>query len=199
VWQQRRPCAQGVWAGLGPGSSGLDAVRGARGACWSLGPFPAARDVMHTLSDASSPRAPVAAPFACIAAREASTGKVTQVIGAVVDVQFEDGVLPSILNALEVQGHEVRLVLEVAQHLGENTVRTIAMDATEGLVRGQEVLDMETPIKIPVGEGVLGRIMNVIGEPIDERCASSIPRRPPSFTHLSPSPGPRSYGGGRKW
>ena len=95
-------------------------------------------------------------------------GKVTQVIGAVVDVQF-DGHLPAILNSLEVEGHEVRLVLEVAQHLGESTVRTIAMDATEGLVRGQKVVDTEKPISIPVGEGCLGRIMNVIGEPIDER------------------------------
>ena len=97
-----------------------------------------------------------------------ATGKVTQVIGAVVDVQFS-GHLPSILNALEVEGHEVRLVLEVAQHLGESTVRTIAMDATEGLVRGQAVVDTGKPICIPVGEGCLGRIMNVIGEPIDER------------------------------
>ena len=95
-------------------------------------------------------------------------GKVTQVIGAVVDVQF-DGHLPAILNSLEVEGHEVRLVLEVAQHLGESTVRTIAMDATEGLVRGQKVNDTEKPISIPVGAGCLGRIMNVIGEPIDER------------------------------
>jgi len=95
-------------------------------------------------------------------------GKVTQVIGAVVDVQFSDH-LPSILNSLEVEDHEIRLVLEVAQHLGESTVRTIAMDATEGLVRGQGVVDTGKPISIPVGEGCLGRIMNVIGEPIDER------------------------------
>merc|ERR1719515_682685 len=95
-------------------------------------------------------------------------GKVTQVIGAVVDVQFDDH-LPAILNSLEVQDHEIRLVLEVAQHLGESTVRTIAMDATEGLVRGQGVVDTEQPIKVPVGEGTLGRIINVIGEPIDER------------------------------
>ncbi|OUS42091.1 H+-or Na+-translocating f-type, v-type and A-type ATPase superfamily [Ostreococcus tauri] len=96
-----------------------------------------------------------------------SQGAVTQVIGAVVDVRF-DGELPSILSALEVQGHEIRLVLEVAQHLGENTVRTIAMDTTEGLVRGQPVLNMGAPIQIPVGRSTLGRIMNVIGEPIDE-------------------------------
>ena len=90
------------------------------------------------------------------------------VIGAVVDVQFDEG-LPPILNALEVQGRETRLVLEVAQHLGESTVRTIAMDGTEGLVRGQKVLDSGAPIRIPVGPETLGRIMNVIGEPIDER------------------------------
>ena len=95
-------------------------------------------------------------------------GQVTQVIGAVVDVQFDDH-LPAILNALEVEDHDIRLVLEVAQHLGENTVRTIAMDATEGLVRGQGVKDMEGPIAIPVGDKPLGRIMNVIGEAIDER------------------------------
>ena len=96
-----------------------------------------------------------------------ANGKVTQVIGAVVDVQF-DGDLPEILNALETQNNGKRLVLEVAQHLGENTVRTIAMDATEGLVRGQEVTDTGGPISIPVGNGTLGRILNVIGEPVDE-------------------------------
>lgn len=90
------------------------------------------------------------------------------VIGAVVDVQFEDE-LPSILNALEVENRSPRLVLEVAQHLGESTVRTIAMDGTEGLVRGQKVVDTGAPITIPVGPETLGRIMNVIGEPIDER------------------------------
>ncbi len=95
------------------------------------------------------------------------TGRITQVIGAVVDVQFE-GHLPAILNALETKNGGNRLVLEVAQHLGGSTVRTIAMDATEGLVRGQEVTDTGTPITVPVGVGTLGRIMNVIGEPIDE-------------------------------
>jgi F-type H+-transporting ATPase subunit beta len=94
-------------------------------------------------------------------------GRVTQVMGAVVDVQFE-GHLPAILNSLETKNGGNRLVLEVAQHLGESTVRTIAMDATEGLVRGQEVTDTGEPIAIPVGDGTLGRIMNVIGEPIDE-------------------------------
>jgi F-type H+-transporting ATPase subunit beta len=94
-------------------------------------------------------------------------GRVTQVMGAVVDVQFE-GHLPAILNSLETKNGGNRLVLEVAQHLGENTVRTIAMDATEGLVRGQEVSDTGQPIAVPVGDGTLGRIMNVIGEPVDE-------------------------------
>ncbi len=95
-------------------------------------------------------------------------GRVSQVIGAVVDVEF-DGVLPAILNALETENNGARLVLEVAQHLGENTVRTIAMDSTEGLVRGQPVKDLGQPILVPVGPATLGRIMNVIGEPIDER------------------------------
>src|SRR6201997_5169667 len=95
------------------------------------------------------------------------TGRITQVIGAVVDVQFE-GHLPAILNAIETRNGSNRLVLEVAQHLGESTVRTIAMDTTEGLVRGQEVSDTGAPIRVPVGAGTLGRIMNVIGDPIDE-------------------------------
>ncbi len=95
-------------------------------------------------------------------------GKVTQVIGAVVDVQFE-GALPAILNALETENNGKRLVLEVAQHLGENTVRTIAMDATEGLVRGAAVKDTGGPISVPVGDATLGRILNVIGEPVDEK------------------------------
>ncbi|WP_340108396.1 F0F1 ATP synthase subunit beta [Pikeienuella sp. HZG-20] len=95
------------------------------------------------------------------------TGKITQVIGAVVDVQF-DGDLPAILNALETENGGRRLVLEVAQHLGENTVRTIAMDATEGLVRGAEVSDTGAPITVPVGDATLGRILNVVGEPVDE-------------------------------
>ncbi len=94
-------------------------------------------------------------------------GRVTQVIGAVVDVQF-DGELPEILNALETTNRGQRLVLEVAQQLGENTVRTISMDTTEGLVRGQEVRDTGAPIKVPVGAATLGRILNVIGEPVDE-------------------------------
>ncbi len=96
-----------------------------------------------------------------------AVGKITQVIGAVVDVQFEDH-LPEILNALETDNNGNRLVLEVAQHLGENTVRTIAMDSTEGLVRGQKVTDQGGPIMIPVGNATLGRILNVVGEPVDE-------------------------------
>lgn len=94
-------------------------------------------------------------------------GRITQVIGPVVDVQF-DGYLPEILNALETKNQGNRLVLEVAQQLGENTVRCIAMDTSEGLVRGQEVSDTGAPIRVPVGHNTLGRIMNVIGEPIDE-------------------------------
>ncbi|GFE65276.1 F0F1 ATP synthase subunit beta [Litoreibacter roseus] len=95
-------------------------------------------------------------------------GKITQIIGAVVDVQFDDH-LPEILNALETDNNGKTLVLEVAQHLGENTVRTIAMDSTEGLVRGQEVTDQGVTITVPVGDATLGRIMNVVGEPVDEK------------------------------
>ena len=95
-------------------------------------------------------------------------GKITQVLGAVVDVAFE-GELPPIMNALITKIGDQEVVLEVAQHLGENTVRTIAMDATEGMQRGQEVTDQGNPISVPVGPETLGRIMNVIGDPIDER------------------------------
>src|SRR3546814_14076865 len=95
-------------------------------------------------------------------------GKITQVMGPVVDVQFA-GDLPPILNALETANDGKRLVFEVAQHLGESMVRAIAMDATEGLVRGQEVTDTGRPITVPVGPQMLGRIINVTGEPIDER------------------------------
>jgi ATP synthase F1 beta subunit len=122
-------------------------------------------------------------------AAAAPAGKVSQVIGAVVDVKF-DGALPPILNALEVKDHEVRLVLEVAQHLGENTVRTVAMDGTDGLVRGQGVVDTGAPISIPVGPETLGRIINVIGEPIDElgpvdsKKTYPIHRAAPSFTDM---------------
>src|SRR3984893_3712603 len=113
-----------------------------------------------------------------------ATGKITQVIGAVVDVQFE-GDLPAILNALETRNGETRLVLEVAQHLGESTVRTVAMDATEGVVRGQEVTDTGQAIAVPVGDGTLGRIMNVIGEPVDE--AGPIPHKERRAIH-QPTP-----------
>jgi F-type H+/Na+-transporting ATPase subunit beta len=119
-------------------------------------------------------------------------GRLTQIIGAVVDVEF-DGDLPAIMNALETTntdpttGKQVRLVFEVAQHLGQNAVRAIAMDATEGLVRGAEVTDTGAPIRVPVGPATLGRIMNVIGEPIDEAGPiatthmASIHREAPSF------------------
>ena len=101
-------------------------------------------------------------------AKAKATGKITQVIGAVVDVQF-DGDLPEILNALETDNNGKRLVLEVAQHLGENSVRAIAMDATEGLVRGQDVVNTGAQISVPVGDATLGRIMNVTGDPVDEK------------------------------
>lgn len=109
------------------------------------------------------------------------TGRVAQIIGAVVDVEF-DGALPDILNALETtnrdqNGKEIRLVLEVAQHLGENMVRAIAMDATEGLVRGHPVRDSGGPITVPVGPATLGRIMNVVGDPVDEGAPIETPHR----------------------
>jgi F-type H+/Na+-transporting ATPase subunit beta len=102
-----------------------------------------------------------------IAEGKGAKGHIRQVTGAVVDVQFDEN-LPQILNALETDNHGTRLVLEVAQHLGENTVRTIAMDSTEGLVRGQDVFDTGEPIAVPVGDKTLGRIMNVVGEAVDE-------------------------------
>src|SRR5215813_2680586 len=117
-------------------------------------------------------------------------GKVTQVLGAVVDVQFE-GDLPAILNALHVDNQGKKLVLEVAQHLGENTVRTIAMDTTDGMVRGQEATDTGAAITVPVGPETLGRIINVIGEPVDERGpvnnkqTSPIHRAAPEFVDQS--------------
>jgi F-type H+-transporting ATPase subunit beta len=120
-------------------------------------------------------------------------GKITQVLGAVVDVQF-DGDLPAILNALHTQNQGKLLVLEVAQHLGENTVRTIAMDTTDGLVRGLEVTDTGNAITVPVGREVLGRIINVIGEPVDERgpvkAKTSYPihRPAPEFVDQSTEP-----------
>ena len=95
-------------------------------------------------------------------------GIITQIIGAVVDVQFDDK-LPEILNALETDNNGNKLILEVAQHLGESTVRAVAMDATEGLVRGAKVIDLESPISVPVGNETLGRILNVVGDPVDEK------------------------------
>ncbi|MDD3311150.1 F0F1 ATP synthase subunit beta [Pseudodesulfovibrio sp.] len=125
----------------------------------------------------------------------ANIGKIVQVIGAVVDVEFPEGNLPFILSALEIKNPNnadaPELVCEVAQHLGNNVVRTIAMDATEGLVRGMAVADTESPITVPVGKGSLGRIMNVVGKPVDELgevpCEKRLPihREAPEFTELS--------------
>lgn len=116
-----------------------------------------------------------------------ATGRVSQVIGAVVDVVFEDGKLPGIYHALEIQKHHIRIVLEVASHLGNNAVRCVAMESTDGVTRGQPVSQTGNCIMVPVGEGTLGRIMNVIGEPVDERgpveCEVKYPihREAPSF------------------
>src|SRR5512145_3359666 len=107
----------------------------------------------------------------------ANSGKIVQVIGPVVDVEFSPGQLPAIYNALDVQGmkredifsYSERLVLEVAQHLGESRVRTVALSSTDGLTRGMAVLDTGAPIKIPVGQSALGRIMNIIGESVDKK------------------------------
>ena len=107
-----------------------------------------------------------------------SIGTITQVIGAVVDVRF-DGELPEILTALHVDHSGQTLVLEVAQQLGENTVRTVAMDSTDGLVRGTQVVDTGGPITMPVGPETLGRILNVVGEPVDERGPVQTNRRSP--------------------
>ncbi|WP_272699037.1 F0F1 ATP synthase subunit beta [Desulfovibrio sp. Fe33] len=125
----------------------------------------------------------------------ANTGKIVQVIGAVVDVEFAEGNLPNILSALEIKNPNNTdapdLICEVAQHLGNNVVRTIAMDATEGLVRGMAAVDTESPITVPVGSGSLGRIMNVVGKPVDELgevpCEKRLPihRSAPAFTDQS--------------
>jgi len=121
-----------------------------------------------------------------------NVGRVTQVLGAVVDVQFE-GELPYIQNALTTEFNNQTVVLEVAQELGERTVRCIAMESTDGMVRGQEVVDTGAPIRVPVGPGTLGRILNVIGEPIDERgpvphsMTYPIHRAAPSFVDQSTS------------
>ena len=120
-----------------------------------------------------------------------SIGKVTQVLGAVVDVEFNEGELPQILNAIHTQNQGKTLVMEVAQHLGENSVRAIAMDSTDGMVRGQEVEDTGAPIMVPVGPETLGRIIDVIGNPIDERGpvgakkTSAIHRSAPEFVDQS--------------
>ena len=122
---------------------------------------------------AKAPPARAAAGSKTAPVATGSKGRIVRIIGAVVDVEF-DGALPGILNALETTnrdqrtGEPFRLVFEVAQHLGESTVRAIAMDTTEGLVRGQDVIDTGGPIMVPVGPATLGRIMNVIGEPVDE-------------------------------
>src|SRR5271155_1089571 len=122
---------------------------------------------------------------------ETATGRINQVLGNVVDVEFRNGALPSIFNALRVSNpalgdREGNLVLEVAQHLGENTVRCIAMDATEGLVRGMQVSDTGSPITVPVGPETLGRLINVIGEPVDEGAAPHAPPQKP--IHREPPP-----------
>ena len=127
---------------------------------------------------------------------EAANGRISQIIGAVVDVEFPQGSLPPILSALKISNKAIsdkpwNLVVEVAQHLGENTVRTIAMDSTDGLVRGQDVMSTGIPIQMPVGPETLGRILNVIGEPVDEagpvnaKKYSPIHRAPPLFTEQS--------------
>ncbi|KDE03029.1 ATP synthase subunit beta [Microbotryum lychnidis-dioicae p1A1 Lamole] len=147
-----------------------------------------------TIAAVQSAKAGASSARSYATTQQGSVGQIKTVIGAVVDVQFDSDDLPPILNALEVQGFEHRLVLEVAMHLGENTVRTIAMDGTEGLVRGHKVVDTRNPIMIPVGPGCLGRIINVIGEPIDERgpikatTYRPIHAEPPAFVDQSTAP-----------
>lgn len=133
-------------------------------------------DIRHILESDTNTHSPSAKRTYATPASGHAVGQIKTVIGAVVDVQFDTENLPAILNALEIQfeGNQQapeggRLVLECAQHLGENTVRCIAMEGTDGLVRGQKVVDTGAPISIPVGPKTLGRIMNVIGQPIDER------------------------------
>jgi F-type H+-transporting ATPase subunit beta len=128
---------------------------------------------------------------------EQPTGRITQIIGPVVDVEFPPGAVPAIYSALKVTNKTIsdagwNLVLEVAQHLGENTVRAIAMDSTDGLRRGQDVLATPNPIMMPVGPETLGRILNVVGEPVDEagpvgaKKFLPIHRDPPKFTEQNP-------------
>ena len=127
---------------------------------------------------------------------EKHIGKVLQVIGPVLDIQFEDGQLPELLNAIEIDNHGEKLVVEVAQHTGDNVVRCIAMNSTDGLVRGTEAVDTGEPIKVPVGDQCLGRVFNLLGEPVET--SPPRPRRPtgPSTALLpatrSSSPPPRS-------
>src|SRR5881394_4517828 len=151
-----------------------------------------------TKKPAAKKPAKAAAAAKAAATKAVATGKLVQIIGAVVDVEFE-GHLPAIQSALETTntdqrtGQPFRLVLEVAQHLGENTVRAIAMDTTEGLTRGQPVVDTGRAITVPVGPATLGRIMNVIGDPIDEAgpinsaFSSPIHREAPSFAEQATS------------
>src|SRR5437773_2470397 len=126
----------------------------------------------------------------------AQVGKITQVIGPVVDVEFSGGTLPEIYTALKISNPAIderadNLTVEVAQHLGEHTVRTIAMDSTDGLVRGMPVKNTGAPIQMPVGKEVLGRILNVIGDPVDERGPIAVKKRlpihrpPPAFVDQS--------------
>ena len=98
-------------------------------------------------------------------------GKVVQVIGPVLDIRFEDGQLPELLNAIEIQSGDRKIVAEVAQHIGDNVARCISMNATDGMVRGDKAVDTGGPITVPVGEGCLGRVFNLLGEPIDEKPA----------------------------
>ena len=143
------------------------------------------------MAKAATAKKTAATESATIVTEGRPRGRVSQVIGAVVDVAFDDH-LPAILNALEVDNQGNRLVLEVAQHLGENAVRTIAMDTTEGLVRGAVVADTGEPISVPVGDETLGRIMNVIGEPVDEAgpvktaIRRAIHQEAPAFVEQSP-------------
>lgn len=144
----------------------------------------AAKKALAKKAPAKKPAAKKAPAKKAVAIK--ATGRISQVIGAVIDVEFE-GKLPAILNALETTNDGDKLILEVAQHLGQNIVRTIAMDSTEGLVRGTPVSDLGSPIMVPVGPATLGRIMNVIGEPVDEggpintKLRASIHREAPAF------------------
>ena len=121
-------------------------------------------------------------------------GKISQIMGAVVDVSFEDGQMPNILNALSIERNDDKpLILEVAQHLGDSIVRTVAMDSTDGLIRGQKVIDTDKPITVPVGEKTLGRLFDVLGNPIDGKeppqtmINSPIHRKAPEHKDLSTS------------